>query len=287
MANKEPLKKNLSSMQVLKTLQLLLEGNYTMQELVDNLNTKEKDAIFNNSVISKYINTCRYLGIEIPKIHNKYYVTKLPFGLNLTDIDINLLKNLYNTAKDELTSSYFKSFDSLIVKFNRFINKKIVRVDKGTYQFACEVFEQAIKRKRKVNLLFKNNLKLECIPLGIVDTNNKIYFKIYSKRERMIDWGRLSGVEILQENYNYPYKNKQIVTYALKNKLAYRYELRENEKLESFDDGIKVISIKDEPQEELFSRLLRYGADCEILSPKTCRDEIKQFLEDTLANYGV
>ena len=66
-------KKNISSMQVLKTLQVLLQGNYTMQELVSILNENENEHLFNNSVISKYINTCRYCGIDIQKIHNKYF----------------------------------------------------------------------------------------------------------------------------------------------------------------------------------------------------------------------
>ena len=70
------LKRNQSSMQVLKTLLLLLQDNYTMSELVEQLNLNEKEPIFNNSVVSKYINTCRFCGIEILKIHNKYYVTK-------------------------------------------------------------------------------------------------------------------------------------------------------------------------------------------------------------------
>ena len=76
-------KKNISSMQVLKTLQVLLQGNYTMQELVSILNENEKEPLFNNSVISKYINTCRYCGIDIPKIHNKYFVASMPFGIEL------------------------------------------------------------------------------------------------------------------------------------------------------------------------------------------------------------
>ena len=286
MASKVSLKKNLSSMQVLKTLQLLMEGDYTMQEIVDKLNTKEEDVIFNNSVVSKYINTCRNLGFDIPKIHNKYYVATLPFGISISDTETDLLKTLYNTAKNELSSNCFKIFDDLIKKINRYANKKITRVDKDTYQFACEIFEQAIKRRRKINLLFKNNITMDCIPLSIVYTENKTFFKVYNKRERMIDWNRLSGIEILQESYKYPYKNQQIVVYALKNKLAQRYELRENEELQSFEDGIKVIINKDEPQEELFSRLLRYDTDCEIMSPKFYRDDMKQLIEDTLANYG-
>ena len=71
---KDSLKKNMSSMQVMKTLQVLLQGNFTMQELIKRLNANENTPVFNNSVISKYINTCRYCGIDIPKIHNKYFI---------------------------------------------------------------------------------------------------------------------------------------------------------------------------------------------------------------------
>lgn len=89
--NKISIKKNLSSMQVLKTLQVLLQGNFTMQELIERLNKSEEEPVFNNSVISKYINTCRYCGINILKIHNRYFVASMPFGLELTSGDIGLL----------------------------------------------------------------------------------------------------------------------------------------------------------------------------------------------------
>ena len=80
MANKTLAQKtNTSSIQVIKTLKVLLQGDYTMQELIEILNKNESDAIFNNSVISKYINTCRFCEFDIPKIHNKYYVAKIPF----------------------------------------------------------------------------------------------------------------------------------------------------------------------------------------------------------------
>ena len=69
MVANEVVKRNVSGMQVIKTLQTLLEDNYTMQELITRLNENEKEPIFNHSVISKYINTCRYCGIDIPKIH--------------------------------------------------------------------------------------------------------------------------------------------------------------------------------------------------------------------------
>ena len=98
------LKKNLSCMQVLKTLQTLLQGDYTMQELIKLLNKNEPYEIFNNSVIPKYLNTCRYIGIDIPKIHNKYYVASMPFGLELSTSDIDVLQIIQTIIKKDMTS---------------------------------------------------------------------------------------------------------------------------------------------------------------------------------------
>ena len=96
---------NISSLQVLKTLQVLLEGDYSMNELIKLLNKNEPKENFNNSVISKYINTCRYIGINIPKINNKYYVATLPFGLELSLNDIDLLNNFHTVIKNDMTSN--------------------------------------------------------------------------------------------------------------------------------------------------------------------------------------
>ena len=76
MASKVIAKKNNSGIQVIKTLQVLMDDNYTMAELVKKLNMNEKKPIFNHSVVSKYINTCRYCGISIPKIQNRYFIKR-------------------------------------------------------------------------------------------------------------------------------------------------------------------------------------------------------------------
>lgn len=99
MAANEVVKRNISGMQVIKTIQVLIDNNFTMSELVETLNKSEKEPIFNNNVISKYINTCRYCGFTIPKENNRYFVAKIPFGLSLSEKDVDLLENLQEIAK--------------------------------------------------------------------------------------------------------------------------------------------------------------------------------------------
>ena len=48
-------KKNLSSMQVLKTLQVLLEDNYSMTDLIKKLNASEDRPVFNHSIVTQIL----------------------------------------------------------------------------------------------------------------------------------------------------------------------------------------------------------------------------------------
>ncbi len=287
MAKKLSQKKNLSSMQVIKTLQVLLEGNFTMSELIEKLNQNEEEPVFNNSVISKYINTCRYCGIEIPKIHNKYFVTSMPFGLELTNTDINLLESMQNLVKNEMTSKYNKLFNSFVEKLNRYSNKKIARVEKATYQLTSELFENAVTDKRKIQLMLKNRVIMECIPIKITEVKGKTYFNVfYKNRERMIDSARVSGLEVMKQKFLQNFNDESVI-FLIRDDLAARYDLRENEQYTKTDRiGWKAISNRGENKEVLLSRLLRYDNKCEIVSPQSYRDEMKQILNDALNNYG-
>ena len=144
---KEAVKRNQSSMQVLKTLQLLLEDNYTMTELIQKLNKNEKEPIFNNSVVSKYINTCRFCGLEIPKIHNKYFVASLPFGIDLSARELDLIDELQYAVKNTMSSKADESFAEFLTKLSKYSNKNIIRVEPKTKQQAFELFDNYFSRK--------------------------------------------------------------------------------------------------------------------------------------------
>lgn len=287
--NKPARKKNASSMQVLKTLSALLEDDFKMEELIDYLNNRESSPIFNNSVISKYINTLRYCGMSIPKINNRYYVVKMPFGLKLEENEITLLSVIQAIVKETMPKQSFKIFDKFIEKINRYSNKKIARIDKKDYKLSFELFQRAIKQRRRVNLIFKNQYELKCIPLSISYDKGKTFFNVYFKRTRKIDISRLSGIRTLSERFIEPPCNSPTVIFKLKDGLAKRYQIRndyENIVDIAADKSEIVVSNKGEDKEILLSRLMRYDNKCEILTPKSYRDDMKQLIENTLKNYG-
>lgn len=278
---------NTSSKQVLKTLQALMQGDYSMNELIEKLNYSESEPVFNNSIISKYINTCRFCGFEIPKINNQYYVAKIPFGMDLSMGEIDLLFGIQNYVKDQMSTKSINAINSLIKKIFRFSNKKICRIEKDDIKKSVELFERAVAQKYKVKLLFKNRETIECIPLSIKNNNGKILFNVYKKNERNIDITRLSGVEVTGQKYINPLAGNQIVVFKLKGKLAKRYEARENERIENNIDGTITVTNINENKEYLFSRLLRYDDKCEIIQPKGYREDMKDLINEMLKNYGV
>jgi len=286
MVSKVSQKKNLSSIQVIKTLEVLLQGDFTMQEIIERLNKTELTPVFNNSVISKYINTCRYIGIEVPKIHNKYFVSNLPFGLKLTDADTDALKTLQFVVQKDMISKNISKFKNFVTKLNRHSKRNITTVVPEEFVFSFELFERAVAKKMKVKLLFKNKDILDCIPLKITKEGNKTFFIVHNKRVRTIDTNRLAGIQILDEKFVDPLDGELVTVFKLSGKLAQRYQARENEKVELHSDGTIFVTNRNENKDVLFARLMRYENLCEIIRPKVYREEFIQLINDTLRNYG-
>lgn len=288
MKNSLALKKNLSSIQVLKTFKLLLQGNFTMTELVDKLNSEETDMVFSNSTVSKYINTCRFMGIEIPKIQNKYFVASMPFGLDMSVKDIELIRLLQKTVKKFFTKTADKKFEDFIEKLSRYSNRNIYKISAGNQSEIRDKFENAVEENRKIRLIFRSGEIIECVPSDMVNVKRKLYFKvIVSGNEKLYALDRITGIEILNTKYLPVNEESRAVVFKLKGNLAKRYQMRENEKELNRDEESVTISNTGESREILYSRLLRYDTLCEILEPSICREDMIKIIKNTLLNYGV
>lgn len=287
MATSQSKKMNIASLQVMKTLLALLENNFSMQELIEYLNKKEKEAVFNNNVLSKYINTCRACGVEIPKIQNKYIIAKMPFGLNLSVDDVDLLIQMQKICRESFSQKINNGFNAFIKNINKYSNKTILKVQKETINISYEAFEKAIIEERKIRLTFKTKSSIECIPLSITTHQKRTYFRIKENNiEKSIAVDKIIGIEILNEMFKTPdYEHNQAV-FEVRGALAHRYNLRENEVLLRQNNNSITIENTGEDMNLLLSRLLRYDSLCEVKAPATYRTEIIKIINDTLANYG-
>lgn len=283
----EVVKKNLSSTQVLKTLRVLLEDDYSMSDLIQKLNDNEPEPIFNNSVISKYINTCRFCGIVIPKIKNKYFVSKIPFGMKISDEEHAVLQDIQLFARAYISKKSKKQFDEFIKKMSIYSDRDIMRVDNSTIDLVCSRFEKAIDDERKVKIILKSGKSIFGIPLGFAENKGKKCLSILCDDvEHIVMPDKIIGIEVTKEKFQ-PIKSDHTVLFKLTGALASNYSLRANETLiiSNKPDYITVMN-EEENNLALMNRLLRYGELCEVESPKYVRDEIKKIIKDALANYG-
>ena len=286
MTNNIPQKKNSSCLHVIKTLKTLLQDDYTMAELVNTMNESENDSIYNHSTISKYINTCRFCGIQIPKINNRYYLITIPFGFELNDTEAKLVEDFQASAAKVLNNTQYNFMQSFFNKILKFAGKKLVRIEKNSFNLSFEIFERSISNETKVRLLLKNNEMLDVTPLKIINSDTKTYFNVlYKNKERIIDINRISGIQMTNEKF-FPQFKPQLVIYKLKNGLAKRYQAREHEEVSIIDENTILIKNKGEGKDALIARLMRYDSDCEILEPDFLREEIKLQIKNALSNYG-
>lgn len=284
----QSVKKNQSSLHLLKTLKVLLEDNYTIQEIVDRLNINETKCVFTSSAVRKYINTCKYCGIIIQKINGKYSVIKLPFGIQFNDNDKNLIEILNNYAKNYFSAKIYENFKKVVNKFVKYSNLSI-KLDLDVLKKKNIVdFEQAINLKRKIELIFDVRTTMTCTPLEIIQHAGKTFFNIIGENgEKLYCADKILAINILQDRATIK-KEDVTVLFKLRGGLAKRYTPRENETIEIISEPNTIlVANKGENKEILFARLLRYDSCCEIISPKSYRNEMRDLLKNMLSNYGV
>jgi len=207
--------------------------------------------------------------------------------LDLTSKDIDLLDNLQSLNRETFSKRQNNIFDRLILKIMKFSNKHILRVEKKTFHMSHELFNKAIEEQRKIRLMYRIKAVLECVPLGIIEYKGRVFYNVLSKnKEKLICEDRITGIELTNQKFSV---NNQVpkVIFALKGDLAKRYSARENEEvMKNSADKTLIVTNTGENKEILLSRLMRYDSSCEIISPESYRQEMKQIVINTLCNYG-
>lgn len=281
---------NIASLRVLQLIQLLFENSYTMPELMTAMSEVSGERC-TNYLISKYINTCRFCGIDIQKIDGKYTLLKLPFGLDYTEEELQLLHDIELFCTRMRTSKTVKNLKSLLTTLNQRSDRYYSKIVLPENDKNVECIEFALKNKYKIDLSYTENGKeISAIvdPLELTYDNLNLVLHINHNNERKkIPFSDIKEIKtsILKIPSN---SSPATVVFKLKNMLAKRYTLKTGEKLIATEaDGSISILNKTEDKTSLLNRLLKYGDLCEIVSPKTYRKEMKLLVDKTLENYSL
>ena len=301
-------KYNNACIKIFKLIIMLYEDKAYFKDVIELISDGNYDGTSNTHVtLNKYLNALKIFGINVKKVKNKYHLLS-PFekiDFNQNDIEsIKILKDVANRLPDSSTTKK---------NFNSFIKNLELRMDEKTLNAA-----KLQNNSTKANNQFLNYELIEQIKLCEKYCNDKLKLEIEYTNQNNIDVNIIcTPIETLylkrqiclkaignngSRIYEIPIKNikrlKQLpskgntnllsttIVYKLKNRLAKNYRLRDWEKLEETkSDGSIIIVNKEEDFNILLKRLMKYGTECEIISPKFIKEEMINLINKTLSNY--
>lgn len=283
------LKVNISSLRVLQMLQLLFEKDYTMNELMAALSEVSGERC-SNFLVSKYINTCRFCGIDIQKIDGKYTLLKLPFGIDFSDDVLSLFDEIKKYSSKMRLGKNVRAYNSLLAKINKRSDRYYSKIETPEDDKNIENFEYAMENGWKVNINFvadgNNNLIL-CEPLELSSEGEHLAVVVnYNGDRKKILYKDITGIVVSNVKSSGNMLSTSVI-FKLENALARRYTLRPEEKVVGIEeDGSITVLNKTEDKQSLLNRLLKYDTMCEIISPRAYKKEMKNIIDTALANYG-
>lgn len=299
-------KLNDGCLKIFRLLLLLYEDKADYESVIeifkDDLN--EEQSINNIQVVlNKYINALKVFGVKIRKVKNKFKLESSLYSIKFSEDDIKsivILQNSVENFPDKNISQDIKDFIRILMfRMDNESKNKLNNIN-NLYDFSfyysnlraqIEQCEQLCKEKFLTTIIYlKNNkeIKCKCTPKEVLYDSKNVYLRVYdmAKRENIdISISNILSVVKLPQIANSTELTTTVV-YKLKNRLARTYKVKENEYSDGYDeDGNLTIINKNEPFDKLLKRLMRYTYNCEIISPKTLRNEMIQLINDTLDNY--
>lgn len=288
-------------------IKMLYDGDVEFKKVLELFSDGNYDGTSNTHVtLNKYLNALKIFGVKIKKSHGKYHMFSALYKLkfSLEDLkSIAILKEADNFLPNGKTKT----------NFDEFLRKLEMRYDESAQSceqiannttnlhlsfYHSEMVEQVkqcqkyCQDKQKLEIIFSNEkgeeFNLICSPLEQTYVKRKICLKVLGNSgsrvyEIPIDNIRsIKQLPVASSSASIP----TTVVYKIKNRLAKNYKLRDWERLDKIDaDGSQIIINKNEDLDLLLARIMRYGTECEICSPKFLREEMVEKINATLANY--
>lgn len=303
-------KYNDTSVRVVETLKILSKKPSSVQDIVKifakNISSEK---FFTNEVVLKYINTLKVAGFKINKEKDKYVLHNNLVQFDFSEQELAALKILesfvQNIPEESKKTELHKFIHDIEDRFSNETRLKASKIDRvrslhGELLFdmhgtILKKIEHVCYESQKIKLYFydKNkNMALSNVvvePKEIMYRDNKVYFSVYNPVSAQIQSFDLADiVKVEQLPLRAGSSNMfSSVSFLLKESLASAYKLHKEEKIlkKNIDGSIVVINYIEDRQ-LLLQRVLRYGEFCEVLSPKTFRDEVRNTVNRMLQNYN-
>lgn len=295
-----------SCVKVFELLQLLLRGDATNSEITKLFEDSEQTSNTACVTLNKYINTLKIFGINIVKDGGHYKILNPPYKINLSEAEQKGFYELYNFADSfgesfESVKNFLKCIEARFSEINQKDMKREKSKNNSNFNFYYEKFMRKIEictkfctEDYKAEIIYyKPGSKKESIiqakPEKIVFNKNKAKLCVLnlSNREMIsIDINKIIDLRQMSNKITSNFRFNKTIIFRLSGRLAENYTLRKWEYLDDFDDeGNKIFINKDEDENELLRRVLKYNTSCKILSPQSFKDKLLEEIDKTLALY--
>lgn len=297
-------KKTDTGYRILEVLKLLLECNMTKGEIISKLSDKDgMECVYTPEAFIKYFNTYERLGLKVARNRKDYTIVNSLVSIDVTEEEKTVFLEMLKNKRILLTPSEEEKLKNVCIKLVKYTNGKITKEEieeiyrekekyfdeqQGTN---IEIIRKMTDEKFLTKLEYENSkgqietLTVELKSLQEKDGEVIVGFYIPTKgRNKKL---KLRAIKSLTQLPKKAGENNYIlgVSFELYGRLAHLYKLKKSEKVTGFSDGKITVINYEEDREILLKRLLRYGNNCKIISPKEMQDDLMNLTEKMLANY--
>lgn len=300
-------KYNDSCVKMFEFLKLLSKDKADYKTVLDLFSDETTEGKSNPHVaLNKYLNTLKIFGIKVKKEKGKYYLLSSPYKIDLDANDlkiINLLKESIEILPNGKNKNNFEQFiKALEIRYSENTQttaKAINTTESLDFSFCFTEFKEQIKQcekycqdNQKLEITYKDakgkESHITCAPIELKYIKRKVWLRVNVQNGSKIIEIPLDNIKSINQLPSAA--NKQMtpttIVYKIKNRLIKNYKMRDWERSDGYDtDSSLIIINKNEDYDVLLKRLMRYGSECVIVSPRFIRELMLDMINKTLENY--
>ena len=278
-----------SCVRVLEFLKLLTKEDIDIKELEYDKKFKDIEA---PETFLKYISTLEASEIDVRKIEKKYSLCKFLEEIELDDKEIDLIvtvRKAFDACCLEKERGFLDQFLSKLLKSLTLNSKqkldlklKSLKNSETNRKIAAIAndFQKYVDLAQKLKITYDGETSI-VIPKGVEIYEDKVLLDVYNPKKaenykfltHNIEKIDILPIRVVPVNVTYS------VVFEVYGRLIVNYRLRDGERVESFSDEKKVIINTGEDKKALIKRLMKYGENCKITSPKFLQQEMLDELD--------
>lgn len=293
-------------------LKLLLEDNANFAQAISVISDNDLPISSDNSIhsvtLSKYLNTLKVFGLNVKKEKGKYHLLNPLYKIDLSQDELNsfmFIKEFASNLKDDEKTrlefeKFIKAFELRLSETTQMFEKTRESKNRADFSFYFDKLENKVeicskfcKEDYKVEIVYYTNGKKT--EKKIMAKAQELHFRRNSVKLLVLDLGSTQTTDIpldqiisikqMPVKITKAYSTNRVTVYGIRGRLAKNYRVRTWEVAEGYRGEWLMIKNRDESEEELTKRLLKYGNSCKVFSPASMREKITSIFESTLKLY--